>query len=235
MASEEGKRTGRQPDDRFASFDYCFNYFQSFRDKNRVADICSAVNIEQSCLQIGFYLASWGMLRGSSFLLDKSAKFYEPLLTTIIELDKEVWSVDVDTYTAENVDILLEAANAIRNALDTRRWPSDTLVTKIMLGVFGNTPAFDSYFGDGLGLRNFNRKNLQRVAEFYHCHESVIDECSKSLHTLAFVSGVDTNRHYSKAKIVDMVGFMEGFTLALQKKSAMPPSKDYEGYATRVL
>jgi hypothetical protein len=24
-------------------------------------------------------------------------------------------------------------------------------------------------------------------------------------------------------------------TLALQKKSAMPPSKDYEGYATRVL
>ena len=25
------------------------------------------------------------------------------------------------------------------------------------------------------------------------------------------------------------------FTLALQKKSAMPPSKDYEGYATRVL
>jgi hypothetical protein len=25
------------------------------------------------------------------------------------------------------------------------------------------------------------------------------------------------------------------YTLALQKKSAMPPSKDYEGYATRVL
>ena len=29
--------------------------------------------------------------------------------------------------------------------------------------------------------------------------------------------------------------FIDAYTLALQKKSAMPPSKDYEGYATRVL
>ena len=33
----------------------------------------------------------------------------------------------------------------------------------------------------------------------------------------------------------DLAGSEATFTLALQKKSAMPPSKDYEGYATRVL
>ena len=36
-----GKDMGRHPDGRYASFDYCFNYFQSFREQNRVADICS--------------------------------------------------------------------------------------------------------------------------------------------------------------------------------------------------
>ena len=211
MASEDGKGTGRQPDDRFASFDYCFNYFQSFRDQNRIAEICWAENIEKSCLQIGFYLASWGMMRGSTFLLNKSAKFYVRLLPTIIKLDPRLWDVDVDSYTDVNIAMLLEAAAAIRNALGTKRWPSDTLVTKIMLGIFGNTPAFDSSFGDGLGLRTFNRKNLERVAEFYHCHKSVIDEFAASTHTLDFVTGFDTDRRYTKATIVDMIGFMEGY------------------------
>jgi len=48
--------------DRYTSFDYCYNYFRQ-PSKEILADM------EKSCLVIGFYLASWGMLRGSSFLL----------------------------------------------------------------------------------------------------------------------------------------------------------------------
>jgi hypothetical protein len=54
------------PDARYASFDYCFNYFRSFREQDRTADIAAPQNLQMSCLQLGFYLASWGMLRGSS-------------------------------------------------------------------------------------------------------------------------------------------------------------------------
>lgn len=211
MESEDGRGTGRQPDDRFASFDYCFNYFQSFRAQNRLAEICSTENLEKSCLQIGFYLASWGMLRGSTFLLNKSARFYEQLLRTIVELDTRLWDVDVDSYSPANIALLLESGEAIRKALGTTRWASDTLVTKIMLGIFGNTPAFDSLFGDGLGLRTFSRRSLDRVAEFYQCHKPVIDEYAASIRTLDFVTGTDTTRLYTKAKIIDMVGFMEGY------------------------
>jgi hypothetical protein len=36
-----------------------------------------------SCLQIGFYLASWGMMRGSSFLLEKSVRNFSNLIIAI--------------------------------------------------------------------------------------------------------------------------------------------------------
>ncbi len=51
---------GREPTGRYASFDYCFNYFQSFR--TRPGELVSPANLEQSCLQLGFYLASWGII-----------------------------------------------------------------------------------------------------------------------------------------------------------------------------
>jgi len=73
-----GKNTGRHADARSASFDYCFNHFQSFREEDKVQKLAEAGNMEMSCLQLGFYLASWGMLRGSSFLLEKSLRFYQP-------------------------------------------------------------------------------------------------------------------------------------------------------------
>ena len=123
----------RPPDDNYASFDYCFNYFQSFRNQGRISKICHPENLQQSCLQISFYLASWGMLRGSSFLLGKSARFYRGFLKTIVELDENVWEIDVDCYTDENIGRLLDTASRIRRSLSTTKWASDTLVTKIML------------------------------------------------------------------------------------------------------
>lgn len=56
----------RKPELRYASYDYCFNYFQSFYNNGTVVELASEANLQMSCLQLGFYLASWGMLRGSS-------------------------------------------------------------------------------------------------------------------------------------------------------------------------
>ena len=53
---------------------------------------------------------------------------------------------------------------------------------------------------------------LYRFAHpMFHLDKAVIDECAASIPTLGFDSGIDTNRRYTKAKIVDMVGFMEGY------------------------
>ena len=78
------KDEGRHPLARYASFDYCFNYFQEKHKNGEIKTIVKdSKNIQLSCLQLGFYLASWGMYRGSTFLLQKSVKIFEPLIKYI--------------------------------------------------------------------------------------------------------------------------------------------------------
>ncbi|OOR92777.1 hypothetical protein B0181_01185 [Moraxella caviae] len=46
---------------RYLSFDFCYHYFYNINT--------STQDREKSCYVLWSYLASWGMLRGSSFLL----------------------------------------------------------------------------------------------------------------------------------------------------------------------
>jgi hypothetical protein len=52
----------REPTARYTSFDHCFNFFQSHHVSNKLPQLLEGENLMQACLQLGFYLASWGML-----------------------------------------------------------------------------------------------------------------------------------------------------------------------------
>ena len=62
----------RTPEARYASFDYCFNYFQEARDSGNTAQLADDEHRMLSCFQLGFFLASWGMMRGSGDLYQRS-------------------------------------------------------------------------------------------------------------------------------------------------------------------
>jgi hypothetical protein len=209
---EDGETPGRGPRDRYASFDYCFNYFHSFREAGAMKALATPEHAQTSCLQLGFYLASWGMLRGSSFLLRKSLAVYEPVVRAISDMDRAVWEIDARCYTNANLTALLECSDAIRAAFGTGNCPSDALVTKVMLGVFGNVPAFDSFvrtaLGELLGVRSLGRRALRALAGFYETHREVIER--HRVPTLAFATGQDTSRRYTRAKVMDMAFFIEG-------------------------
>jgi len=206
----------RIPNKRYTSFDYCYNYFKGLNaDRDSITE---GQYLLPACLQLGFYLASWGMFRGSSFLMQSSLKVFEPLISTIMVLDKTIWDIDVDKYNAENVDILINCYNKISTVLIPDGKRDLTLVTKIMLGVFGCVPAFDNLFCDSFrefykgecGFRKFNKKSLKFISLFYQDHRLQIDECSSQITTLDYVSGNPTSINYTKAKIIDMVGFEYG-------------------------
>ncbi len=199
---------GIKPLERYSSFDYCFNYFQSFREQNRIGDIANPSHIQESCLQLGFYLASWGMLRGSSFLQSKSMKVYEPLIHAISNENPILWEIDANNYSPDNIHSILGFRKKVIQILDFRNGPSDILVTKIMLGVFGNVPAFDSYFKKGFGVSTFGKYSLEKVADFYKTNKDILDQ--SRLKTLDFSTGQPTNRIYTRAKVIDMVFFIEG-------------------------
>ena len=207
------KDEGRKPWARYASFDYCFNYFQSFEDKVQLAN---SQNMETSCLHLAFYLASWGMLRGSTFLLQKSIRFYRDLITYISEKDADFWQIDVPNYEVnDNIAKLLQCGRDIKHQLRrmaAREKVSDILITKIMLGVFGSVPAFDTYFTMGSGLYRLNEKSLGEISKFYRedgrC-ELISHEATETK-TFNFDTGKQSKRMYTKAKIIDMIFFIEG-------------------------
>jgi hypothetical protein len=198
---------GIKPFERYASFDYCFNHFQTFREQNKQDELVSPENLQKSCLQLGFYLASWGMLRGSSFLLGKSVKVYEPLIKTVANANPVLWDIDANCYTSENIKAILDFRKTIIQSFDGN-YPSDILVTKIMLGIFGNVPAFDSFFKKGFGVSAFGKYALEKVSTFYQENSSVIE--NSRLTTIDFFTGQPTNRPYTRAKVIDMIFFIEG-------------------------
>jgi hypothetical protein len=197
---------------RYASFDYCFNYFHEFYDRDNIKEIAAPENIQQSSLQLGFFLASWGMFRGKSFLLQKSAKHFESLITAISKLNKKYWTIDADNYDDETIRLLLEVEKVIVNNLGVdKEKASTTLVTKILLGVFGSVPAFDENFCTAFRLtKNLTKKALKKIATYYQNHRNELSTFDKSIRTLDFATGQETSRFYTKAKLIDMVGFVEG-------------------------
>lgn len=200
-----------KPHDRYSSFDYCYNYFLKTKPK----DITN--NIEKSCLTLGFYLASWGMFR-NSFLLDKSIKHYEPTVRYIASLDKKIWKIDVDKYTVENIEIILQIYKDLKEHIGVENKAHRTLITKIMLGVFGFIPAYDRNFLKTFGkifknkcsFTSVSKKSLICLKEFYDENNKIIDTISSKTFTTNFATGNKSKIKYPKAKIIDMYGFTKG-------------------------
>lgn len=202
----------RNSDHRYASFDYCYNYFHQFKNTEEIA---YSVNIEKSCLHLGFYLGSWGMMRASSFLLQVSLQFHKPIIKWIAnECPKEIWKIDVNNYTEQRISLLLNTYNELCKYIPEGKRKL-VLVTKIMLGVFGNTPAFDFYFtktfkakyGRKTRYEKFDATALQSIKEFYDANDKLIEKFRKKSRTFNFSNGQMTNRLYTRTKIIDMIGF----------------------------
>lgn len=133
-------------------------------------------------LHLAFYLASWGMYRGSSFLLQKDYKVHIPIVKIIMEKQYNplVGIAAEELIKNENLDLLDGVSTRIRKAY-ADELPSfdgvinnatDTLVTKILLGTLGCVPAYDRYYVQavkqyGISVGNYNRESVKDVAKYY--------------------------------------------------------------------
>jgi hypothetical protein len=195
----------RSPAARYASFDYCFNYFQDARDAQETSDLAGGGRLELSCLHLGFYLASWGMMRGG--LRGRSLHELVPVVQVIADEPSATWELDVPGYSEAGIAAVLALGDRIRSAYTFAASP--VLVTKTMLGVFGCIPAFDQFFCLGFGRSALDRATLSRIRDFYTANKSALH--ATSVRTLDFGTGQDTPRCYTKAKIIDMIFFQEGY------------------------
>lgn len=117
-----------------------------------------------------------------------------------------LWMTDVDGYTDETIDELRKYAVTLGKAL--HGGASDILITKVMLGTMGCVPAFDNNFRKGFMASTFGPKSLRRIGQFYRDHANIIEAHRER--TLSFNTGLPTERRYTRAKVIDMIFFIEG-------------------------
>lgn len=208
---------GRSPEEyrRERSWDFCFNYFQDNDTPTQ--------GMELSCLQLGYYLASWGMLRGSSYLFrETNARHYRAAIEIIERYNPEMREIDQQPFgDADAQKLILAAVADLTGALLPKGGASRTLVSKVMMGTWGTIPSFDTYFVKGFrslaetkdkaAFNTIRSRSLTLLGEFYEQNRTEIDSVMEQHTTLDFHTGEFTDRPLSRAKIIDMFGFYTGF------------------------
>lgn len=91
---------------------------------------------------------------------------------------------------------------------------SETLVTKVLMGVLGCCPAYDRYFKDGLsreniGIKRFNTKSILALVDFYESNYSKLEETRAKM----CVEGLP----YPQIKMLDMGFWKIGFDADTKK------------------
>ena len=146
---------------RSRSWEHCYRVFRDARtDPSPGCDYLS--------LHLAFYLASWGMYRGSSFLLQKDYKVLVPVVEEILKPEydclfgvacTDLRNSDVRAQLKKLSDYISDYFHPIREKVlgyEATTPVSPILITKILLGTLGCVPAYDTFFGIGakqLGLK----------------------------------------------------------------------------------
>ena len=131
------------PHHRYLSWEYCHEAFRL----NRRPQIDAT--IDYLCLHLAWYLASWGMLR-NSFLMQKDYKIHADVVRLIYQPEwDDLWDLSPEKLSQEYyADRIMKLSESITEAYVASGVgiPTDTLLTKILLGTVGCVPAYDRYF-----------------------------------------------------------------------------------------
>ncbi len=204
-------------DSRYLSWEHCYIYFQNnikntaLNEKRIDEEI-----LNNACLHLAFYLASWGMLRGSSFLLQHDYKVHIPLIKNIIinPIYKKLWEFNFNSDNKEIeifLNLLFDKEIGLINSIKasySNGYPTDTLATKIIMGIFGCIPAYDRFFIKGLWyanslnnsktlfIQNLSKNSMKKIIDFYLTNFNEWNNID--------IFSQDTTHRYPQMKLIDM-------------------------------
>lgn len=198
---------------RSRSWEHCYRVFRDARtDPSPDCDYLS--------LHLAFYLASWGMYRGSSFLLQKDYKVLVPIVEEILKPEydcllglacTDLRNSDVRAQLKKLCDDIAEHFGPIRDEVAGRKVPSSVspvLITKILMGTLGCVPAYDRFFVDGIKkykvtTQEYSRNSLLKLVDFYEEHNDRLEEARRGMRT--------DDLTYPQMKLLDMGFWQIGF------------------------
>ena len=207
------KNYSKKGNTRYKSWEHCYVFF----DRNKNINVA----IEMYSLHLFAYLASWGMLRGSSFLLQRDYLFHNDIVEEILkEKYDSLRGISIIDMSDSNMDLIMELKKSIsriysekinkgKDKKESMINPTDTLISKILLGTLGCTPAYDRYFIAGMkkfGLpnRRLTKASLKTLKEFYKKNFKAFEEVQKEINSQSSVK-------YPTMKIIDMFFWLKGY------------------------
>lgn len=213
------KTLSEDPNGRFRSWEYCYKQFHDARN-NPDADV------DYLCLHLAFYLASWGMYRGSSFLLQKDYKVHKKVVKEILKPKYDcLFGIMCSKLRDEEIlDLLMELYRFIEKyygevrdsvkEVDVKSNLSSVLVTKVLMGTLGCVPAYDRYFIEGVKNKKvaagrFGKNSIISLVDFYEQNEGELEDARSGLK----VCGLS----YPQMKLLDMGFWQIGFDMDQDK------------------
>ena len=198
---------------RSRSWEHCYRVFRDARTD-------PSPNYDYLSLHLAFYLASWGMYRGSCFIFHKDYKVHTPIVEEILKPEYEclfglactdVRNNDVWAQLKKLSDYISYYFHRIREEVRGRAVASSVspvLITKILMGTLGCVPAYDRFFEEGakyLGLekKSYNEDSLRELADIYEAHNDRLEEARRGMQSDDLI--------YPQMKILDMGFWQVGF------------------------
>ncbi len=217
---------------RFRSYDYCKNLFDKYYQK--VLDGATLTNEEKDyfALNLFCYLASWGMLRGSGWLLGRSYKFFIPLCEVLFDRKyKNLRTTDPlrGNYNASEVVTLHDALDEkIKNILQNDnledKKASRLMLCKIMMGTYGCVIAYDDYDIKGLAALGVHTNSAAPLSEklLEDTYGIIIDhkeEFEKIMKNMETYIDPETKKpvNYTVFKVLDMILWIYGENIGTNK------------------
>ena len=198
---------------RSRSWEHCYRVFRDARtDPSPEYDYLS--------LHLAFYLASWGMYRGSSFLLQKDYKVLSPIVEEILKSEYDclfgvacvgLRDSEVQDSLEKLYKYIAKHLQPIRNEVAGREVPSSVspvLITKILMGTLGCVPAYDRFFQDGVATykvttQEYSLKSVLRLVNFYEEYNDRLEEARRGMRIDDLI--------YPQMKLLDMGFWQIGF------------------------
>lgn len=201
---------------RYLSWDNCFQAFSTNKQ------------MEIHALELAFYLASWGMYRGSSGLLQKNHFIHKGAVDIVFSnSSQKLKCIEGHEVKKENKQAIIKVKDELAKHYSQIYFtkgadkpksisPTDTLLSKILLGTLGCVPAYDRYFIEGLNEMkmqhtSFNEASLNELFNFIEGNKTEIEQTQKFIKT-------STKRHYPLMKILDMYFWQIGYDKELKPR-----------------
>ena len=203
----------RDENGRSRSWEHCYRVFRDARTD-------SSPDYDYLSLHLAFYLASWGMYRGSSFLLQKDYKVLVPVVEKILKPEYDcLFGVACADLRESEVQVMLKnvydyiAAHfrPIRDEVAGREVESPVspvLITKILMGTLGCVPAYDRFFQDGVATykvttQEYSTNSVLKLVDFYEEHNDRLEEARRRMRV--------GDLTYPQMKLLDMGFWQIGF------------------------